>query len=79
MDGSCQGNLNVHPLTHTIELIKFYFAIIFKDVDELASKLGNLAGKFRISDAKFNHLDFTYATDADKLVYNRVISLMNDN
>ncbi|CAO1318168.1 unnamed protein product [Diamesa serratosioi] len=50
-----------------------------KDVDELASKLGNLAGKFLIADPKFNHLDFTYATDADKLVYNRIISLMNDN
>lgn len=47
-----------------------------KDVDELASKLGNLVGKFRVSDPKFNHLDFTYATDADTLLYNRVISFI---
>lgn len=48
-----------------------------RDVDELASKLGNLFGKFRVPDAKFNHLDYTYATDADTLLYNRVISFMD--
>jgi lysosomal acid lipase/cholesteryl ester hydrolase len=50
-----------------------------KDVDELAGKLGNLVGKFRVPDAKFNHLDFTYATDADTLLYNRVISFISQN
>lgn len=49
------------------------------DVDELASKLGNLAGKFRISDPKFNHLDFTYASDADTLLYHRVLSIIEQN
>lgn len=50
-----------------------------KDVDELASKLGNVVGKFRVPDAKFNHLDFTYATDADSLLYNRVINFISQN
>ena len=50
-----------------------------KDVDELAGKLGNLAGKYRIPDAKFNHLDFTYATDAKTLLYNRVMELIAEN
>lgn len=50
-----------------------------KDVDELASKLGNLVGKFRVPDAKFNHLDYTYATDADTLLYNRVLSYIERN
>lgn len=45
-----------------------------KDVDELAAKLGNCIGKFRVPDPKFNHLDFTYATDADTLLYERIIS-----
>lgn len=49
----------------------------FQDVDELASKLPNLIGKFRVSDPKFNHLDFQWAIDADTLVYERVISLMD--
>jgi len=48
-----------------------------KDVDELAAKLGNLVGKFRVSDSKFNHLDYTYATDADTLLYERVINFMD--
>lgn len=47
-----------------------------KDVDELAAKLGNLVGKFRVPDAKFNHLDYTYATDAKTLLYDRIISFI---
>lgn len=47
-----------------------------KDVDELAGKLGNVVGKFRVPDPKFNHLDYTYAKDADTLLYNRVISFI---
>lgn len=49
------------------------------DVEELASKLGNLAELHLISDPKFNHLDFTYATDADTLLYNRVLSIIKQN
>lgn len=48
-----------------------------KDVDELAAKLGNCIGKFRVSDPKFNHLDYTYATDADTLLYNRVLDFIS--
>lgn len=48
-----------------------------KDVDELASKLGNVVGKFRVSDPKFNHLDYLWATDGDTLLYNRVISYID--
>lgn len=47
-----------------------------KDVDELASKLGNLAGKLKVPDPKFNHLDYTYAKDADTLLYNRILSII---
>lgn len=47
-----------------------------KDVDELASKLGNVVGKFRVADPKFNHLDYTYATDAKTLLYDRIINFI---
>lgn len=47
-----------------------------KDVDELSAKLGNLAGKYRVADPKFNHLDFTYATDVKDLLYDRVIGII---
>lgn len=50
-----------------------------KDVDELSSKLGNLGGKILISDPKFNHLDFTYARDADTLLYNRVLDIIRSH
>lgn len=50
-----------------------------KDVDELASKLGNLVGKFRVPDGKFNHLDYQWAIDAKSLLYDRVISIMDRN
>lgn len=49
------------------------------DVDELAGKLGNLVGKFRVPDGKFNHLDYTYAIDAKSLLYDRIISIMDRN
>lgn len=48
------------------------------DVDELSAKLGNLAGKIRVSDPKFNHLDYTFATDAKPLLYDRVISIIKE-
>lgn len=50
-----------------------------KDVDELASKLGNVAEKNLIADPKFNHLDFTYATDADTLLYHHVMEIIAQN
>lgn len=49
-----------------------------KDVDELSAKLGNLGGKIRVSDPKFNHLDYTYATDVKELLYDRVISIIKE-
>lgn len=46
------------------------------DVLKLYSELGNVQGKFLISDDNFNHLDYMFAIDAPKLVYNKIISLM---
>lgn len=46
------------------------------DVLKLYKQLGNAKGKFLISDSNFNHLDYMYAIDAPKLVYNKIISLM---
>jgi len=47
------------------------------DVDQLASKLPNLLGKFLVPLPAFNHLDYLWAIDADTLVYNNVISQIN--
>jgi len=57
------------------------FTLLFissQDVDQLASKLPNLLGKFLVQLPEFNHLDFLWAIDADTLVYNQVISQMEN-
>ncbi|KAF2889838.1 hypothetical protein ILUMI_16335 [Ignelater luminosus] len=47
-----------------------------QDVEQLASEVGNLQGKFMVLDKKFNHLDYVMGIDAPNLVYKRIISLM---
>ncbi|XP_052866732.1 lipase 3-like [Anopheles cruzii] len=47
------------------------------DVRELHAAISNSIGLFRVSDPNWNHLDFTWAIDADSLVYRRVISFMD--
>jgi len=51
--------------------------IYSQDVEQLASKLPNLVGKFLVPLPLFNHLDFLWGTDADILVYNKIISQMD--
>lgn len=46
------------------------------DVDKLANKVQNLVGKYRVPDAKFNHMDFCWGKDAKRYVYDRVIGVM---
>ncbi|KAK7871600.1 hypothetical protein R5R35_001792 [Gryllus longicercus] len=48
-----------------------------KDVAKLHAKLPNLIGKFRVPFSKFNHMDFIIAIDANELLYDLVIRLMN--
>lgn len=50
-----------------------------KDVDKFANKLPNMLGKFRVPDAKFNHMDFCWGKGAKEQVYDRVIDLMVHN
>lgn len=49
------------------------------DVLTLADRLPNLIGKFLVPLPEFNHLDFTYAIDADTLLYNKIIAMMNED
>jgi hypothetical protein len=51
--------------------------IFSQDVDQLASNLPNLLGKFLVPLPAFNHLDFMYAIDGYTLVYSKIISQMN--
>ncbi|XP_011865873.1 PREDICTED: lipase 3-like [Vollenhovia emeryi] len=47
-----------------------------QDVEKLYSELGNPSGKTLVADKKFNHLDYLWAKDANKIVYEPIISAM---
>lgn len=49
----------------------------FQDVNELANRLPHVIGRFRVPDARFNHLDFLWAIDAHDLLYNRMLNFMS--
>ncbi|KAJ4452179.1 hypothetical protein ANN_03697, partial [Periplaneta americana] len=46
------------------------------DVTELSQKLGNLKAMVKVPFAKFNHLDYLWAIDGPKLLYNTIIEEM---
>ncbi|XP_055551550.1 lipase 3-like [Wyeomyia smithii] len=46
------------------------------DVQQLERQLGNSAGLFRVPNDRWNHLDFTYGSEARSLLYERVIDLI---
>lgn len=47
-----------------------------KDVERLYKELGNPIGKFKVPNDKFAHLDFVWAKDGKRLVYDKIVSLM---
>lgn len=47
-----------------------------RDVEELHQALPNVVGKFLVPDRRFNHLDFVWAMDVERLLYSRVFRLM---
>lgn len=49
-----------------------------KDVEKCVKKLGNVEEVQLIQDKLFTHVDFTYAIDADKYIYNRIIDIIVD-
>lgn len=46
------------------------------DVMKLAKKLQSVRGKFLVSDDDFDHMDYLFGIDANKLVYQKIISLL---
>lgn len=46
---------------------------MLQDVFELANILPNLYGFNKISDPKFNHMDFLYAKDIKVLLYDQLL------
>lgn len=47
------------------------------DVERLMIELPVVVGRYRVPMKKFNHLDFVFANDANKLVYERLLNIMS--
>jgi len=48
----------------------------FKDVKRLYHLLPNVVDMYEVPWSKFNHMDFVWAKDASKLVYDRILKIM---
>jgi len=48
----------------------------FKDVKRLYHSLPNVVDMYEVAWSKFNHLDYLWAKDAPKLVYDRILKIM---
>lgn len=50
---------------------------LLQDVEAFYEKLTNPIGLYKIKFSKFNHLDFLWAIDVRKLLYDQVIALID--
>lgn len=48
-----------------------------KDVDALSKLLPNVVHKYLVPHEKFNHIDFLYAIDVQKLVNDEIVKMLN--
>lgn len=57
-------------------ILKMCMLLKLQDVLELAAKLPNNALTYKVKLDKFNHLDFLYAIDINKLLYNDLLRIL---
>ena len=48
------------------------------DIENIKQQLSNTIGVYEVELPLFNHLDFVYGIDAKTLVYDKILSIMND-
>lgn len=70
-------------LPHKVDQIQYFTYVsklrhcaLLQDVLELAAKLPNNALTYRVKSVTFNHLDFLYAIDINKLLYNDLLQYL---
>lgn len=51
--------------------------LFFQDIEALAGKLPNVIEKLKIPYPSFNHLDFMWAINSRKLLYDQLLLLLN--
>ncbi|EFN62712.1 Lipase 1 [Camponotus floridanus] len=84
-----ERNLLIYNLTEppnynlsniTIPIVLFYadndWLIDTEDVKKLYHSLPNVVDMYKVPWSKFNHVDFIWAKDAPKLVYDRILKIM---
>lgn len=86
------GQLNMdhyhqeNPPEYDVSLIKTPVALLWapndhyadpEDVDVLQKKLKSVISSYQVPDPQFNHIDFIMAVNANRLVYDRILSLLN--
>lgn len=49
------------------------------DVDDLARRLPNLKAKFVVQDPEFTHVDFIYAMNVRRMLYDKMVKIMKDS
>ncbi|XP_026753514.1 lipase 3-like [Galleria mellonella] len=82
-------NLNkygtIQPPDYPVERITTKVALMYSDNDLIATrtdietlvrKLPNIVKFYRVPFKKFNHMDFLFAKDVKKLLYNRIVDLL---
>jgi lysosomal acid lipase/cholesteryl ester hydrolase len=47
-----------------------------EDVNRLSKEIKTTVGKYRVPEAKFNHIDFVFAIDVKTYIYDRLVSVM---
>lgn len=57
--------------------IYFVLVFLFQDVIKLYTQLRNPIGLHLVQDTLFNHIDFTIDPKAYKLIYRKMIKMMN--
>ncbi len=85
--GSASGNRRAygqpHPPDYRLARVTVPVALMWSDNDWLADPrdvealfaLPNLVDNYRVPMQKFNHIDFIWGVDADKLVFKRIFKL----
>ncbi|XP_023312544.1 lipase 1-like, partial [Anoplophora glabripennis] len=70
---------NLSTVTHPISL--HYgngdLLVTEQDIDYIEKELPNPVGKFPVPHSDFNHIDFVWGIDAKKLIYDRIIVIMD--
>ncbi|CAG9839250.1 unnamed protein product [Diabrotica balteata] len=77
-----------HPLPYDLSKISAPVVLIYShndwlthklDVNRLSRELGNIKEIYLVPDSNWNHLDFIFANDSPKIIYKKVVDLLENS